>query len=120
MAAEYAKRIGRYCEFRMREVADDQVLLGLDRAYKIALDPGGKQLTSDELARLVERAANTSVHELAFLVGGPDGLSPATRRNADLLLSLSRLTLPHELARVILVEQIYRAFAILRNHPYAK
>ena len=104
----------------MQEVADDHALLRLDRAYKIALDPAGKQLTSADLARLVERAGNTAVRELAFLVGSHDGLSPAARSHADLLLSLGRLTLPHELARVVLAEQIYRAFAILRNHPYAK
>jgi 23S rRNA (pseudouridine1915-N3)-methyltransferase len=66
------------------------------------------------------KAENTAIRELLFLVGGADGLSDSARRQADLLLALSRLTMPHELARAVLAEQIYRAFTILRHHPYPR
>ena len=120
LAEDYAQRIARFCDFRMQEIRDDAALDKHENAYKVLLDPAGRQMTSRDLAALVEKAQNTSVRELLFLVGGADGLSDAARHKADLLLAISRLTLPHELARVILAEQIYRAFAILKNHPYAK
>ncbi|HYM12530.1 MAG TPA: 23S rRNA (pseudouridine(1915)-N(3))-methyltransferase RlmH [Bryobacterales bacterium] len=120
MAAEYAGRIERFCEFRMQEARNEAALDAHQQAYKVLLDPGGRALSSSELAALIEKAQNTAVRELLFLVGGAAGFSDAARRKADLLLSLSRFTLPHELARVVLVEQIYRAFAILRHHPYAR
>lgn len=115
LAAEYAKRIGRFCEFRLREVKGEAALGQHEKAYKIVLDPSGTQMTSGEFARLLEMG-----RELVFLVGGAEGVSEEARRKADLTLSLSRMTLPHELARVLVAEQIYRGFAILRNHPYAK
>lgn len=120
MAAEYAKRIGRFCEFRMQEVRGEEALGKHQRAYKIVLDPAGREMTSPELARLVARFENDAVREVVLLVGGADGVSEAARRGADLVLSLSRLTLPHELARVLVAEQIYRAFTVLRGHPYAR
>jgi 23S rRNA (pseudouridine1915-N3)-methyltransferase len=120
MAAEYARRLGRFCDFSMQEVRSEAAFEKRDRAYKIVLDPSGRHLTSQELAAVVDRAENTAVRELLFLVGGADGLSEGARRQADLLLALSRLTLPHELARVLLAEQIYRAFTILRRHPYPR
>ena len=120
MAEEYAKRIGRFCEFRMREARGEKALDERARAYKIILDPAGRELTSAELAGVLKRAEDTAVRELVFLVGGADGVSEEAREKADLLLALSRLTLPHELARVIVAEQIYRAFTLLRNHPYAR
>jgi 23S rRNA (pseudouridine1915-N3)-methyltransferase len=104
----------------MQEARSEAALDAHQRAYKVLLDPGGRALSSPELAALIEKAQNTAVRELLFLVVGADGFSDASRRKADVLLSLSRLTLPHELARVILAEQIYRAFAILRHHPYAR
>ena len=79
----------------------------------IALDERGDQLTSRDLARILGDHGS-----IAFLIGGADGLSPAVRDRADQLLSLSRLTFPHELARVLLLEQIYRGFSILRGSPY--
>jgi 23S rRNA (pseudouridine1915-N3)-methyltransferase len=120
LAAEYAKRLGRFCDFRMREIRSEKALEEHARSYKIILDPAGREMTSAELASLVGKAEHTAVRDLVFLVGGADGLADATRKKADLLLSLSRFTLPHELARVILAEQIYRAFTILRGHPYAR
>lgn len=120
MAEEYAQRLGHFCDFRMRQVRGEEAIEAHERAYKVVLDPAGRQLGSAELAALVAKAENTAVRELLFFVGGAEGFSESTRRKADLLLALSRLTLPHELARVILAEQIYRAFTILRHHPYAR
>ena len=120
LAEEYARRITRFCEFEMREVRGEKALDARGEAYRVVLDPSGCELTSAELAALVGKAQISSVRELLFLVGGADGLSASAREKAQLLLSLSRLTLPHELARVILAEQIYRAFTVLRNHPYAR
>lgn len=115
LAAEYAKRIGRFCEFRMQEVKSEAALGEHEKAYRVVLDPGGRQMTSQEFARLLEKGK-----DLVFLVGGAEGVSEETRRKATLTLSLSQMTLPHELARVMVAEQIYRAFAILRGHPYAR
>jgi len=120
MAAEYAKRLGRYCDFEMREVRSEKALEQQVRAFKVVLDPAGRQMTSAEMAALVDRNEQRAVHEMALLIGGADGLGDRVRQNADLLLSLSRLTMPHELARVVLVEQIYRAFTTVRGHPYAR
>lgn len=91
-----------------------------DGSHVVLLDEQGKQLTSMELARLISRRQTSSTQELAFIVGGPLGSSGALKRRADMCLSLSRFTLTHEMARLILVEQVYRAFAILRGLPYPK
>lgn len=120
MAQEYTRRIGRFCEFTMRQAAGEESLDAHEKAYKILLDPAGRELTSAELAKMIDKAQNAAVRELVFMVGGAEGFTDAARQKAQMLLSLSRLTLPHELARVILAEQIYRAFAILTRHPYAK
>jgi 23S rRNA (pseudouridine1915-N3)-methyltransferase len=120
LAEEYAKRIGRYCQFRMQQVRGEEALEKQDGAYRIVLDPAGREMSSAEIAAVIRKAENGGTRAIAFLVGGADGLSPATRQKAQLALSLSRLTLPHELARVVLLEQIYRAFTMLRGHPYAR
>jgi len=88
-------------------------------AEHIYLDPAGRQMDSAAFARVFEKA-EMSGRDLVFLVGGADGLPPAWRSRAAVLLSLSPMTFPHELARAMLAEQIYRAFAILRNHPYPR
>jgi 23S rRNA (pseudouridine1915-N3)-methyltransferase len=90
----------------------------LDRAGNVvALDRSGVSLTTEELAGRLERWASPRV---TFLVGGPLGLSPAIRKRAEFSWSLSALTFPHELARVLLAEQVYRALTILRHVPYHK
>ena len=104
----------------MQQVRSEGALDAHERAYKVVLDPAGREITSAGLAALIEKAQTGAVRELLFLVGGADGLSESARRKAQVSLSLSRLTLPHELARVILAEQIYRAFTILHHHPYAR
>ena len=86
----------------------------------VLLDPAGKEFTSEEFARWVAKQMNSGRRTLVFLLGGAEGFEEETRRRADLLLSLSKMTLPHELARVVLLEQLYRAFALLREHPYPR
>ncbi|HEY6824169.1 MAG TPA: 23S rRNA (pseudouridine(1915)-N(3))-methyltransferase RlmH [Steroidobacteraceae bacterium] len=85
--------------------------------YVIALDERGRELTTQELARWLA-ARMQQGEDLAFVIGGPDGLAPAVLARCNLRLALSRLTLPHALARVLLTEQLYRAHCILANHPY--
>lgn len=87
-------------------------------ATTIVLDESGTHLSSGELAERLAGYQRNGVKEIVFIVGGAAGLSPELRRHADLTLSLSRMTLPHEMARVILLEQIYRAFCILNHLPY--
>jgi 23S rRNA (pseudouridine1915-N3)-methyltransferase len=89
-------------------------------APAVLLDPAGKELTSEEFARWLAKQMNTGRRTLVFLLGGAEGFAEETRRRADALLSLSKMTLPHELARVVLLEQLYRAFALLREHPYPR
>ena len=94
---------------------------GKDKAAPVVLlDPAGKEFTSEEFARWLARQMNTGRRTLVFLLGGAEGFEEETRRRADVLLSLSKMTLPHELARVVLLEQLYRAFALLREHPYPR
>ena len=116
LAAEYAKRITRFCRFEMVEVKSEKAIPPAPKAFKVVLDPDGRAMTSQQLADLIEAKSG----EIHFYVGGADGFSDAFRADADQLLSLSKMTLPHELARVVIAEQIYRAFTILRNHPYPR
>ncbi len=121
-AADYARRLGHYCDFAQRELRPAE--LGRVRqkfagAVLVALDPAGREMDSGAFTRWLERCRDGGTRALVFLVGGADGLPPALREGCE-LFSLSRLTLPHELARVVLLEQIYRAFATLRHHPYPR
>ena len=84
----------------------------------VALDERGTTLTSRKLAHLIQEARNRAYHTLPFVIGGPDGLDQPLRENAPKLISLGPMTLPHELARLVLLEQLYRAHAILGNLPY--
>jgi len=88
-------------------------------ARKVFLDPAGRSLDSAAFVKLVDTAVQQS-QDLLFLIGGHDGLPPEWKPRADLLLSLSSMTFPHELARAMLAEQIYRAFTTLNGHPYPR
>ena len=88
-------------------------------ARKIFLDPAGRALDSAGFIEIVQRAENEA-QDLVFLLGGHDGLPLLWKPKADLLLSLSAMTFPHELARAMLAEQVYRAFTTLRGHPYPR
>lgn len=115
-ADEYAKRATRFCRFEMREIKSEKDAPKDSKSLRIVLDPRGKQVPSETLAQWIERAGR----DVDFFIGGADGWSETFRQSADRLLSLSAMTMPHELARVLLAEQIYRAFTILRNHPYPR
>ncbi len=90
----------------------------LAHRFVIALDERGRMLDSIAFARLLDDLRGGGCRELVFVVGGPDGLPPQTTQQADLLLSLGPMTLPHALARLVLVEQLYRAHTLLSGHPY--
>lgn len=121
LAAEYVKRSNRYAPCQMREIqtARYDPWIRHPPAAKILLDPAGKMLDSRSFAKLLGSHQEQS-RDLVFLVGGADGHPPGWRERADLLLSLSPMTFAHELARVMLAEQIYRGWTILRGHPYSK
>jgi 23S rRNA (pseudouridine1915-N3)-methyltransferase len=121
IAEDFMARAARWCTVEMREIRPERVDLWARHpgAQKILLDPTGREMDSAAFTAMVKRAEMEG-RELLFLVGGADGLPLAWRPRADLLLSLSKMTLPHELARVILAEQIYRALATLRGHPYPR
>ncbi|MFZ2492558.1 MAG: 23S rRNA (pseudouridine(1915)-N(3))-methyltransferase RlmH [Thermoanaerobaculia bacterium] len=91
-----------------------------DRGYTIVLDERGQSFDSVKFARRLERLTIDSPHGINFVLGGDVGLDPSVKRRADMLLSLSAMTLPHQIARVVLVEQIYRACTLMRNIPYHK
>ena len=121
MAEEYIKRCSRYARTEMREIHPSRFdpWLKHPSAKKILMDPAGKLQDSAQFTKLIAKAEQES-RDLLFIIGGADGLPPAWRDRADLLLSLSALTFPHELARVVLAEQLYRAFTTLRGHPYPR
>ena len=123
---EYLKRISRYAEVAGITLKDEAAILSLasgerqknkERHKLVLLDSRGQQFSSQELAEFLERE-QVNAPPLLFAVGGSDGFSEEARHNAGVMLSLGKMTLPHELARVVLVEQLYRAFTILKNHPY--
>ena len=88
--------------------------------YRVILDEGGKEHSSRELASLLQKLMNQGISQLTFVVGGCSGIPEQIRESGHLRLSLSRLTLPHEMARVLLLEQVYRALTILKGWPYHK
>ena len=122
---DYLARIRHYAEIEITELrgASDSVARKLKlepSAATILLDAAGKQFTSAEFARWLGDLRDRGTREIIFLCGDAEGFSEALRRAAKQKLSLSTLTIPHEFARVVLAEQIYRAFAILAGHPYPK
>jgi 23S rRNA (pseudouridine1915-N3)-methyltransferase len=121
IAAEYLKRSERYGKCEMREIQPNRFELWAKHptASKIMLDPTGKALNSFQFADVIGKAEREA-RDLVFVIGGADGLPPGWRERADWLLSLSQMTFPHELARAMLAEQLYRAFTILRGHPYPR
>jgi 23S rRNA (pseudouridine1915-N3)-methyltransferase len=121
MAAEYLKRSTRYADCQMREIVPHRFDLFAKHpsARKIFFDPSGHSMTSAQFTEAIAHAERSS-QDLVLLIGGHDGLSPDWISRADVLVSLSPMTYPHELARVIVAEQIYRAFTTLRGHPYPR
>ena len=121
LTAEYVKRTSRYVPTEALETKSEEALLeraGKERATLVLLDTRGKQLSSEELAQFVGRHQDRGTQRLMLAVGPADGWSEAARAKAAFVLSLGRMTLAHELARVVLLEQVYRAYTILAGHPY--
>ena len=144
-AAEYVKRLGRYCKPEIIEVADEKtpdgagaaaqeqirakeggrILARLEKlrregAFVCALAIDGKQMDSLEFATKLGQLENSGIHRLVFLIGGSLGMPEQVLGQADLRLSFSRMTFPHQLMRVILLEQVYRGYRIICNEPYHK
>jgi 23S rRNA (pseudouridine1915-N3)-methyltransferase len=121
VAEDFLKRASHFAPCEMREIRPERSDLFAKHptGRKIFLDPAGKAMDSPGFARLIAKAEMDG-RDLVFLIGGHDGLPGEWRSRADLLLSLSEMTFPHELARAMLAEQIYRGFAILRNLPYVR
>ena len=121
LTAEYVKRIARYCVTDTLEARDEKALLeraAKDRATLVLLDARGKQMSSEELAAFVGKHQDSGTQRLMFAIGPADGWSDAACAKAAVSLSLGKMTLAHELARVVLLEQVYRAWTILKGHPY--
>ena len=139
--AEYTKRLSRYCSLSITEVADEKtkeqasdvecaiikdregerILKSIrEDGYVIALAIDGKNLDSVELSKKIENLALTGKSNLYFVIGGSLGLSDEVMKRADYKLSVSRMTFPHQLMRVILLEQIYRSYRIINHEPYHK
>lgn len=134
--AEYAARIERYLPFSIVELKEEKVggkvspkvirdregqrILARvpSQAHVIVLDERGSSWSSEELAESLERHMVQGTAELVFIIGGAYGVSEAVKRRGDRLLSLSAMTFTHQMARLFLVEQLYRGFTILRNEPY--
>ena len=139
--AEYSKRISRFATIEMIELADEKTpdrasdsenekILDLegnrilskigDREFVVVLAIEGKTLSSEEFSKQLEQASINGYSTLTFVIGGSLGLSSQVKNRANLSLSFGRLTLPHQLMRLVLVEQIYRAFTIQQGSPYHK
>jgi 23S rRNA (pseudouridine1915-N3)-methyltransferase len=133
---EYLHRLAKYVKYNVLEISpvrgqtQKEAILELEAkailnvlnpaSYKIVLDQTGEQFSSQAFARFLEKHQNASTKELAFIIGGHFGLSDRIKNQADFILSLSSLTFTHDMARLILSEQLYRAYTILNNHPYQK
>ena len=139
--AEYSKRLSRYCKLEILEVADEKTPDGASEiveenirekegerilklikedAYGITLEISGKMLTSEELADRIETLGIQGKSHLVFVIGGSIGLGREVLRRSDYALSFSKMTFPHQLMRVILLEQIYRSYRIINGEPYHK
>jgi 23S rRNA (pseudouridine1915-N3)-methyltransferase len=125
LTAEYLKRLSRYAACDAQELASEAALLKLVEKSTsrkplqlVLLDARGQQLTSEEIANFLAYHQAHDTQELLFAVGPADGWSDGTRAAASNILSFGKVTLPHELARVVLLEQLYRGFTILKGHPY--
>ena len=134
----YEERIRRYADLDLVVVPEERVLYKGRKDYilnqegrrirekvrpdvfGVALDEGGKPLSSEGFARSLEKWSDSGSREIAFLLGGPYGLEEALKEEADFRLSLSPMTLAHGMARMVLLEQIYRGFTLLRGEPYHK
>ena len=139
--AEYQKRLSRYCKLQMIEVADEKTKENASEAendlirkkegerllkhikdsdYCITLEIDGRMLTSEGLSKEIDRLGLAGKSSLVFVIGGSIGLDTAVLKRSDYALSFSKMTFPHQFMRVILLEQIYRSYRIMRGEPYHK
>ena len=139
--AEYSKRLSKYCKLEIVEVADEKtpdnasevveehirskeaeriLKYVKDDAYVVTLEINGKQLTSEELADKVEKLGIQGTSHIIFIIGGSIGLGKEVMAKSNYALSFSKMTFPHQLMRVILLEQIYRSYRIINGEPYHK
>lgn len=139
--AEYSKRLSRYCKLEIIQVADEKTPDGAsealeaqikdkegerilsnikDGSFVVALAIDGNMLDSVQLAEKIEKWGVSGISQIVFVIGGSLGLSKAVLNRADYKLSFSKMTFPHQLMRVILLEQIYRSYRIMGNEPYHK
>ena len=139
--AEYSKRLSKYCKLEIIEVADEKtpdnasevvedsirskeaeriLKYVKDDAYVITLEIGGKQLSSEEFADKIDRLGVQGTSHIIFIIGGSIGLGKEVLTKSNYALSFSKMTFPHQLMRVILLEQVYRSYRIISNEPYHK
>lgn len=125
LLADYVERAARYLPCKSQLFDTEPALLdwlnrqpGREAAYAILLDSRGQQYTSEDFADRLGNLRDSGTQRLVLAIGPADGWSPAAHARANLLFSLGRITLPHQLARVVLAEQVYRALTILAGHPY--
>ncbi len=138
---EYQKRLSRYCRLEILQVADEKTPDGAseaverqikekegqrildnirDGAFVVALAIEGEMLSSEQLAEKIDKLGIRGVSHIVFVIGGSLGLSEAVMKRADYALSFSKMTFPHQLMRVVLLEQIYRSYRIIAGEPYHK
>ncbi|MFC5631555.1 MULTISPECIES: 23S rRNA (pseudouridine(1915)-N(3))-methyltransferase RlmH [Streptococcus] len=139
--AEYQKRLGRFCKLEMVEILDEKtpdkasdsenqsimekeasrILRKIsDREFVIALAIEGEQFPSEKFSRILENITVKGYSDITFIIGGSLGLAPSVKKRANLLMSFGKLTLPHQLMKLVLIEQIYRSFMIQQGSPYHK
>ena len=139
--AEYSKRLNKYCKLEIIEVADEKtpdnasevvedsirskeaeriLKYVKDDAYIITLEIGGNQLSSEELADKIDKLGVQGTSHIVFIIGGSIGLGKEVLNKSNYALSFSKMTFPHQLMRVILLEQVYRSYRIISNEPYHK
>lgn len=139
--SEYSKRLGAYCRFECTDISEQrlpdnpseaEISAALEKeaaeiirsippeAFTVAMCVEGKQLPSEEMAELISGRENSGKPKLCFIIGGSYGLSDSVKQRAELRLSMSKMTFPHHLARVMLAEQVYRGFKIKEGSKYHK
>ncbi len=136
MCNEYIKRLGSYCKLNVIELKDesnnlDEKLVMTremeainkvldDKSYLIIMDIDGKQMTSEQFSTKIDEITTYENSKITFVIGGSLGIDPSLKARANLRMSFSKMTFPHQLFRVMLLEQIYRQFRIAKNEPYHK
>jgi 23S rRNA (pseudouridine1915-N3)-methyltransferase len=121
LCADYAERIKHFLPLEIADVKEAKLNAALDGSDRVVvLDPKGTPWTSDQFAKFIQKHMTSDPRRLTFVIGDYAGLPPNVKKRADVQWSLSPLTFTHDLTRVLLLEQIYRALSIIHNFPYAK